>query len=332
MASSCTRPDIDIFGLSLTEILLLVAFLFLVVMTHLDQKARKAEAMQKDGALVARHVDRASLAALEVEERLFGGRREAPPGADVAAQAELVADVLDRLREGLDSPEARRELENASLPEIWNTLEMLRDDLERTQARNEALLREIKDGGALVAELDRLKAEREKLEEILADLRGKAREQLLEAERRREMLRGAGVATLEDLVRSYANARGQVADLRHRAGVGEPSCWTTPEGKFEFLYHIAIHEDGFVVRPAWPEHRARDVRGLGGPVVGAGGRRMSPEEFRRAMAPLWAWGRAHDSCRFFVRVTDRTSPVSKLTWQRSLQLVEDVFYKQVVSH
>lgn len=330
MNGSRSRNSEGIVSMSLTELLLLVAFLFLVVLSLYYRDVKAGEDVRANAAQIAQSVAKAAQAAEIVEEKLLGNPHEERMTDDVATQAEQAAETLEALVELAEDEQVSEILEETPMPEIWSELHRIKGDLDAATAINKVLMAEMDKTGALAKEMETLRRNVQKAEKNAEQARDKADRLKAEIMRRDKLVAASGYQSTDRLAEGVETMKGQMAYLRRQAGVGDPACWTTKDGRFEYLYHISIHDDGFVIRKAWPAHRSGQLEEIGAPKLKSPSRKLSPEIFRKLMAPLWAYGRAHNKCRFFVEVVDRTSPVSKEAWQGNLQLVEDVFYKKVV--
>jgi hypothetical protein len=127
------------------------------------------------------------------------------------------------------------------------------------------------------------------------------------------------------------NQRGQLVDLRGRlarAGVMGvlPSCWTTPEGKIDYLLDVVLDSRGIRVRESFPKSRAAERARL--PLQPMSSTRIySQGEFRIATRALFDWSVANE-CRFYVTVFDGTRPYEKNLYKQLMETVEGHFYKR----
>lgn len=327
-----TRGNGEIVGLSLSELLMLVSFIFLVVLALFARDLHRAVQANNDAQALSRRVAEAARQAEVLDELLF--RNDAAPMPDSVPgplkDATKVVALLERVETAVTWPAAAEVLEEYELPEVWNALREAQGGL----ARAEALLEQFRSGKeeteilqARIEELEMMQEALERENEELQQARAEHRERLAAVA---GQLAQAGAGSVGELVKELEVKEGRLANLAKRAGVGDPPCWTTPDGGFEFLYTIRIRDDGFVIDKAWPEYREAELGAIDAPDLRYPSRRIGPDEFQAMMLPLWNYGRRNDSCRFFVRVVDQTSPVSKEAWQQNLQLVENYFYKSVV--
>lgn len=105
-----------------------------------------------------------------------------------------------------------------------------------------------------------------------------------------------------------------------------PSCWFDEAGAKQFIYNIELTDKGIVVHdnhiPSREEEKKRlpleDFK-LGMP--------MQPNEFMKAGQKIRKISDDH-SCRFFVKIADKTSPEKKEHYKKLRNTVENIFYKK----
>ena len=115
-----------------------------------------------------------------------------------------------------------------------------------------------------------------------------------------------------------------------KAGIGFPPCWVDENGKPEYIFVVKLEENRLSVTPAWPSHRANDVKEVTG-AINLVRFDLMPETFRKLARPILEWSmRQEPECRHFVRIDDG-APISKGEFKAKLLLVEDYFYKYLPS-
>jgi competence protein ComGC len=127
------------------------------------------------------------------------------------------------------------------------------------------------------------------------------------------------------LEQQYEKTRRERENLmRNGAGTTYPSCWTTPDGKNEFIFDVVVTDVGVIVRDAAPPHRQDDdIYSMIDPFEK--GTVIQAARFDRATARLFHWSNEQE-CRFFVNLRDGTGAGSKQAYQRHRRLVEGHFY------
>ena len=150
-----------------------------------------------------------------------------------------------------------------------------------------------------------------------------------------------GSEGLEELLERVAdsearlsNQRGQLAALQdrlERAGQGGvlPSCWTTPEGRIDYLLDVVLGSDGIRMRESLPERRRAERDRLPmGPVLA--GLSYSQAEFQALTKAVYDWSVARE-CRFYVSIFDGTQGHEKERYKSLLTTVEGHFYKRLLN-
>tara|TARA_R110000787_G_scaffold282559_1_gene394493 strand:+ start:8658 stop:9521 length:864 start_codon:yes stop_codon:yes gene_type:complete len=109
-------------------------------------------------------------------------------------------------------------------------------------------------------------------------------------------------------------------------GSGEPlQCWYNPETKkSEYIFDVALRDDGFVIRDNALPHRAEEQSHL---PIGKQlfNQPLSPSQFQSQLRPLYRWSLSNE-CRFTVRAFDEVKG-SKSVYKKRLQELEGYFYK-----
>jgi len=165
------------------------------------------------------------------------------------------------------------------------------------------------------------------LEDKLAQL-----EKLLEFAKNIDGANGAKelIERIADLEVDNQNQRGQLAELRNRLGkVGLsnylPSCWSTPEGRTEYIMDVALVSDGIRVRETIPEYRLVERSSLPLPQMDPA-QVYTQSDFQIATKGLYDWSIANE-CRFYIFVYDGTAAHEKELYKELLRTAEGHFYK-----
>ena len=146
-----------------------------------------------------------------------------------------------------------------------------------------------------------------------------------EKEKRRELEQ-----EVSELQSDNLTLQGQLAETTRRldqAGVGGtlPSCWSTPDGRTQYLLTVSLEDDGLLVQETIPETRIFDRQRL--PLeLTSGVNKMTMASFLQWTETLHSYS-VERECRFYVRVFDATSPAEKELFKDLLFGVERHFYK-----
>jgi hypothetical protein len=174
----------------------------------------------------------------------------------------------------------------------------------------------------------------------LMDATKKLAEERAKLERLQQLLteQGAG-ADLERLAQvnvdqaaTIDNQRGQLRELLdrlQREGKGGvlPSCWTTPDGKIEFVLDVVLGGQGIRARDTTVERRQAERTRLPWPDIKPE-QIYSEQAFLVATQALFDWS-VKNECRFYVVIYDATGNDQKALYKDLLQAVEGHFYKRL---
>ncbi len=107
-----------------------------------------------------------------------------------------------------------------------------------------------------------------------------------------------------------------------------PSCWFDETGAKQFLYNIELTDKGIVVydNPIPSREQEKKTMPLTGFKLGSP---MQPSEFMKAGQKIRKMS-DDNSCRYFVKIADKTSPDSKEHYKKLRTTVENIFYKKDV--
>lgn len=240
-----------------------------------------------------------------------------------------------------DTPEDRKRLaalsrqiaeKRTELAKAERRIDAQRQELAKTAAKQ-------REAGRLAGTLAEMGVTPEQARELERTLEGT--KQVLDDLRQRAAKAGGNPAAVEATLREAMSRWADVAmDNRNlaeqgrywktrweqEAGQGKTGvtpCWAT-EGTVDFIYDVALTDDGFLVRrndtPQWAEDYSR---------LPTSGFRflslMSHSEFVAAARPLFEYSVKKD-CRFFVRIFDQTGPTAKVVYQQRRRAVEGYFY------
>ena len=209
------------------------------------------------------------------------------------------AELRRRLVEVTRDFQTARDALDAALDEVADWRELARQEAARADelARRIAALEETQR-----VELDDLRRDLTELDGTRAELR-RVRARLQDAERR--------------LTDTGTGPGGTGSD--------HPSCWHDLDGNIEYLWDIALHARGFLLRPGPSPHN--DSRRTDLPITGTTtGAYLSEGDFREQTRPVFAWS-VRENCRFFVRAYDDTPADAKNLYKARMTGLEGHFYK-----
>jgi hypothetical protein len=133
------------------------------------------------------------------------------------------------------------------------------------------------------------------------------------------------VKALSEMISERDQLRQQRDNLmRSGNGLTYPSCWTTADGRTQYIFDITIRDAGLVVRDAAPADRKQDSAWQ---YVGSfqRGIEIRGESFAAATKRLLEWSKANN-CRFYSGIRDGTGETSKSAYKHFRGLIENNFY------
>ncbi len=315
----------EIVGLSLTELIMLITFALLLVMTIFYRETKAAQALTENYDSIERAAKQLSENARTVHNVYFGKSVAPEPASNIQGNLQNGSDALERLVEEAETDGGKKALKGRTLPEVWTVLVRAEADAEELAKLREKL-----------AQLEVLQADREKRVNRLTtetdELRRKNKELGRSLDDIENAMRDAGVKQPRELARRLTDLTGQMANLQRRSkGIGDPPCWVSREGDIEYTYIVRVLDTGLRVEADWPVHRSGILKKIGAPEI-TGPTSMTQSEFRSRMRVLYEYGQNSDpKCRFFVKVLDETGASQKAAWRSGLKVVEGYFYKRFLN-
>lgn len=162
-------------------------------------------------------------------------------------------------------------------------------------------------------------------------------EALFEAKIIREALARVGENSVTNIIQESIELRtenkrmqGQIANaLKKLKSLGQsnemPSCWAKPDGTVEYIYEVAVTNNGMIVRETNLPHRKMDRKLLPISMIILN-QVTSSANFRKMVMPLYQWS-IEKKCRFYVRVFDLMGPTEKDLYKQRLKTVVTHFYR-----
>ena len=319
-----------LFGITLTELILMLFFLLLLISAFMS--AEKSSAITK----VEQENDRIRQENLDLKLRSEVSR---------SLSEEMIGSLLRfRLGEDEDQKKAKqifRELsnqtkliaENEKLKREVEAYESNRELLKMDEAfkvqlsRKATLLKSLKDINstndlsALFEDLERLKRDNSKLTK---------RERELQAENAvlEEELKTFTALSKEELLYAQDILKGQVSYLTRRLNIGGgselPPCWADKEsGKAEYLFSVIIGENAIRVAPRWPKYRAKELKKYGS-LNKVFKRNMTVEYFLKQIKPIYEDADKKE-CKHYLYMYDDAK--TKDGYKSKRLHLENYFYK-----
>lgn len=309
-----------VLGLTMAEIVMLVLFTLLMVLTAVivrerDELAEKDRLIAElEGTVEVDPEDLKTVAVLKEYWETYGPKNQS--FRDYFSELVLQVQQLDRLRAELEQlVELNREL--AGEARLAEERSRRIHELERALGESKTRLAEVESWIEALAEagLDPASPDgREKLEAALTVL---------------ESLEGTGqgagdfIAELAELRREAGDLRGKLVYYKRR--YGQTPCWHDDEWSIDYTFEVKLTSAGYLLRAVdQPRHQDHPIMPMVARVTT--GREIPPAQFIGETMPLYVWSQKHD-CRFFVIVYDGTAEHEKRIFKERFGILEGHFYK-----
>ena len=308
----------EILGLSLTELLMLITFALLIVMTLFFRDLHAAQKINKNIDTIRKAAHENSQNARKVMEKYFDNKMSSPTNFSPVEQLAQSDTALSTLLSEAKKPEAEKHLKKYKLPEIWSELTNAQRLAQEADKHAEKLRKKLS-----AIEMDRDQAH-EEVEKLKDKLDGYA-----ELER---YVKPEDLPKITNLAKKNRDLEGMIINLRNRGtGRDHPPCWTSHlKGEIEFTFEVKVGEPEFTFRPILPDYRIPDLTKVSNDSALRQPGQVDRDEFKNKMLPFLKFGQASSpECRFWVKVIDDTGPTSKDAWKSGLSTIEGYFYKEL---
>ena len=312
-----------VFGLSLTELMILFVFLLALLVGDLFQRERlQAKSTSEQQSTV----ESLRIKLARMNKQLSVATRDQENGTSLTRTVVELEEKLQKLT--LEQNGLKRQLGKieSDLGEPGTTLRaayeaLIADVQALSEGDTEGQIELINNAFAAQVSTDEIMACQTELKKAHADAHSIS-DSLVEA------LARSDAAEIDQ-----QNCQGQLKHqqkLLKSAGKGSsyPPCWA-PDGKIAYLFKITMVPSGFDIQRAWPDKLAAEASKVPG-AVSLIGMHLSPKAFAQSMSPILSHSKALE-CRHYVRVIDRTGDDKDL-YKRQLAIVERYFYKYLVNN
>ena len=319
-----------LFGITLTELILMLFFLLLLISAFMSaEKASVISKVEKENERITQEnmdLKRQNEVGKSLAEEMIGSLLRFKLGEDndeentkqifreLSNQTKLVAEneKLKRQVEAYAGNEKLLRMDEefkVQLSRKSSLLKLLKDmnSTEDLQAVFNSLEQLKKENTKLHVEDDKLLSENKRLEETLEEISGLTKEELLYAQ---EIL------------------KGQVSYLTRRLNIGGgselPPCWANREtGKAEYLFTVIIGENAIRVAPRWPKYRTKELEKYGS-LSKVFNRNMTVKYFLNLVKPIYSDADAKE-CKHYLYMYDDAK--SKDGYKTKRLQLENYFYK-----
>jgi hypothetical protein len=296
-----------VLGLTLAEVLVLLAFLLLLTMTALLLRREHEQAMLRQRA-------ERDAGIVEIVRR-----------AAVSQGLDIDDDRLATLiRDAVQAEALRSQLQeaNSQLSEARVKLRDTGSQLQHANERLDAAAGAISENEAIAAVLERLppKLQGGTPVERVEDLARKYQELVKSGDDQ--------IKKDENLIGQNNQMRIELARLKGNGGSGIPYCWATPDGKPQYMLKIELHDDGVIIHDIGPRVRPEDRAWQ--LLESVTREQLMPLDDFIARTRSLRTSETADQCRYAVQALDLTGRTNKPGYKRSMGQLWTVFHVQEI--
>ncbi len=256
-----------LFGITLTELILMLFFLLLLISafmsaeksTLISQVERENERVVQENLDLKLKNNISKSLSEDMISSLLHFRHGEDKGDEKAKQ--IFKELSNQTKIIAENERLKRQVE---MYEVNEKLLKMDEEFKVQLSRKESLLKMMKD----INTTDDLKKVFDKLETLEKTLKKEDDElKLLTTENKKlaELLKEFTNMSKDELLYAQDILKGQVSYLTRRLNMGGgnelPPCWANKKsGKAEYIFSVTIGEDALKVSPRWPKYRAKEVR------------------------------------------------------------------------
>ncbi|MEE8589588.1 MAG: hypothetical protein V3S80_09625 [Sulfurimonadaceae bacterium] len=319
-----------LFGITLTELILMLFFLLLLVSAFMS--AEKSSIITKveheNERIIKENLDLKlkNKVSRTLSEQMIGSLLRFRLGED--KEQEKAKQIFKEL-----SNQTKLIAENEKLKskveayEVNEKLLKMDEEFKVQLSRKSSLLQLLKDINsteqlqAIFTELETLQKESTQLQKSEDRLR---RENVL----LEKSLKEFSSLTKEELVYAQEILKGQVSYLTRRLNMGGgnelPPCWANRKsGRAEYIFTVILGEYGIRVAPRWPKYRAKELRKYGS-LQKLFKRDLSVDEFLQLTKPIYRDAEKKE-CKHYLYMFD--DALTKDGYKTKRLHLENYFYK-----
>ncbi len=319
-----------LFGITLTELILMLFFLLLLISAFMS--AEKSSIITKveheNERIIKENLDLKlkNKVSRTLSEQMIGSLLRFRLGED--KEQEKAKQIFKEL-----SNQTKLIAENEKLKskveayEVNEKLLKMDEEFKVQLSRKSSLLQLLKDINsteqlqAIFTELETLQKERTQLQKSEDRLR---RENVL----LEKSLKEFSSLTKEELLYAQEILKGQVSYLTRRLNMGGgnelPPCWANRKsGRAEYIFTVILGEYGIRVAPRWPKYRAKELRKYGS-LQKLFKRDLSVDEFLQLTKPIYRDAEKKE-CKHYLYMFD--DALTKDGYKTKRLHLENYFYK-----
>ncbi len=256
-----------LFGITLTELILMLFFLLLLISAFMSaEKESIITKVEKENArIVEENLDLQlkNKISKSLSEDMISSLLHFKHGEDKEDEKakQVFKELSNQTKLIAENKKLKRQVE---MYEVNEKLLKMDEAFKVQLSRKESLLKSIED----LNSSEDLQALFTKLEKLDKELKyEKSKEDRLELENKKlaELLKTFSKMSKNELLYAQDILKGQVSYLTRRLNMGGgnelPPCWANQKsGKAEYIFTVTIGEKALKVKPRWPKYRAKEMK------------------------------------------------------------------------
>jgi len=319
-----------LFGITLTELILMLFFLLLLISAFMtaEKESIISKVEHENERIVKENLDLKlqNKVSRSLSEEMIGSLLRFRLGEDKSQEKakQIFKELSNQTKLIAENEKLKRQVEAY---EVNEKLLKMDEEFKVQLSRKEAIIQLLKDVNSteqletIFSDLERLEKENAKLSQSELALRkeNKALEKLLKE---------LSSLSKEELLYAQEVLKGQVSYLTRRLNMGGgnelPPCWANQKsGRAEYLFTVILGEEKMRVAPHWPKYRAKELKKYGS-LKKLFYRDLSVDEFLALTKPIYQDADKKE-CKHYLYMFDDAETKDGYKTKR-LQL-ENYFYK-----
>jgi len=256
-----------LFGITLTELILMLFFLLLLISAFMSAEKQSiiTKVETENERIVKENLDLKlkNNISKSLSEEMISSLLHFKHGEDKEDEKakQIFRELSNQTKLIAENEKLKRQVE---MYEVNEKLLKMDEDFKVQLSRKASLLKMIEDMNT-TEDLQMLFSRLERMEKQLAQERGAESRLKEENDKLAELLKEFTAMSKDELLYAKDILKGQVRFLTRRLNMGGgselPPCWANKKsGKAEYIFSVIIGENAIRVSPKWPKYRAKEVR------------------------------------------------------------------------
>ena len=256
-----------LFGITLTELILMLFFLLLLISAFMsaEQSSIITQVERENERIVEENLDLKlkNKVSKSLSEDMISSLLHFRHGEDKQDEKakQIFKELSNQTKIIAENERLKRKIERY---EVNEQLLKMDEEFKVQLSRKESLLSMMKDMNS-TEDLQNVFTKLETLEKALKKEDDELRLLSVENKKLAQLLKEFTNMSKDELLYAQDILKGQVSYLTRRLNMGGgnelPPCWANKKsGKAEYIFTVTIGENSLKVSPRWPKYRAKDVR------------------------------------------------------------------------